>query len=84
MRIRTRGYVGNVGHVGYLPALRVGEEDAGMIEQEAGSAIEFRARLLVSRHGRNERGLRLSQCCLILQHKRCGGSAKSILFLLGI
>src|SRR5439155_24548420 len=77
-------YVRDVGHVGHLPALGVGEQDAGMIEKQPSGTIEVGAGFLVRCHGGNERGFSLSQGCLILQHERGGGSAKSVLFLLGV
>ena len=84
MRIGTWCYVRDVGHVGHFPALGVGEQDAGMIEEQPGGTIEFGAGLLIRGHGGNERGFSLSQCCLILEDEGGGRSAERVLFLLGI
>ena len=71
-------------HLGYLPALGIGNQNPQTIQGKADGAIQFHPGLLISGHRRYQIRLRLCQVTLVLQHQRSGGRSKGILFLLGV
>ena len=67
-----------------LAARGVGDIDAGMVEQQSRGAIQFDARLLIGRLGRDQIRLAGSEYRGILQDRGGGGESDFQLLLIGI
>ena len=61
--------VWDVRRMGDLASLRIGNLNTGMIEQKAGSAIQFDLGFLIGRFGGDKRDFGRSHARLVLQHE---------------
>src|SRR5581483_1962056 len=68
--VRPRGDEWDIRHMSDFALFGVGEHDAGMLQQKAGSAVQLDPCLLIGSHGRDQGGLRLGKRSLVLQNER--------------